>query len=217
MPGPVIGIDLGTSCGWALALDDELRSGTWDLKPVARSCARTRQRVLWERLDELREQHGQPALIAHEEVMAHGRADEREVKCGACGRKTLVRVQATNVLAAHVYAALQGTLALWCDAREVRLESVPVGTLKKFATGDGRAKKDDMVAWARFRWPDQSITTDDQADALHVLDWALVEVLHQKTKPLVVGQHRDGTMPLPGLGPSPVSEAAAEQLPEIEF
>lgn len=177
----VLGIDPGTKCGFALQYDGGLVSGVWHLQPK-RGAQRTRQLVLWQRLEYVRETYGAPDLVCHEEVMAHGRADEKAVKCEHCKQQLKVRVQATNVLAAHVYAAIVGTLEMWCDFRGVRLESVPVGTLKRFATGDGRATKQDMVAWAQLRWSEQRVESDDQADALHVLDYAMVEIMKRREK-----------------------------------
>ena len=50
--------------------------------------------------------------------------------------------------------------------------SIHSSTLKKFATGKGNAKKPEMMLTARQRWPEQRVETDDQADALWILEWA---------------------------------------------
>lgn len=65
-------------------------------------------------------------------------------------------------------------------AAEEGLETLPVqnSALKKFATGKGNAGKPEMVKAARKRWnrPDLTDKMHDEADALCVLDWALVEI-----------------------------------------
>ena len=180
--GAVIGIDLGSSCGWAVASEGRLTSGAWRLKPGAKSSDQTRELIFWRRLEATRELYGVPELVAYEEVVAHGRGEQKQVECPGCHNRHSIRVQATNVLAAQVYGALRGVLQMWCDWHGVRVAGVAVGTLKLFATGNGRASKDDMVAWAQMRWPEQQVKDHDQADALHVLDWGLVEVLNRRGK-----------------------------------
>lgn len=49
-------------------------------------------------------------------------------------------------------------------------------TLKKWATGSGRASKPDMVAAAEARNPGLEILDDNHADALLILDWALEDI-----------------------------------------
>lgn len=50
-------------------------------------------------------------------------------------------------------------------------------TLKKHATGNGRAKKPEMIAAALKRWPNavwtETLSGSDEADALCVLAWAI--------------------------------------------
>jgi len=52
--------------------------------------------------------------------------------------------------------------------------TVHTSTLKKFATGSGRANKNDMIAAAKAKgWNPQD---DDEADAQHLLDYAVEEL-----------------------------------------
>jgi len=43
--------------------------------------------------------------------------------------------------AAHIYGGFKATLSTWCEENNTSYEGVPVGTLKKHATGKGNAKK----------------------------------------------------------------------------
>lgn len=52
------------------------------------------------------------------------------------------------------------------------LRGVHSGTLKKFATGNGKATKAEMVEAARSKWPGIFIMDDNHADALWVWEWA---------------------------------------------
>jgi hypothetical protein len=52
---------------------------------------------------------------------------------------------------------------------------VPVGTIKKHATGKGNASKDDMIAAARLLG--YAPTDDNEADALAILHWA-IQIYH---------------------------------------
>lgn len=61
----------------------------------------------------------------------------------------------------------------------IETATVPPSTLKKHATGDGHAKKPEMIAAALSRWPHRQLTHvgrplgDNEADALCVLAWGL--------------------------------------------
>lgn len=75
--------------------------------------------------------------------------------------------------AAHVYGGFMATLMAWCEEHEVPCQGVPVGTIKKFWTGKGNAKKDAMIAEAAARGFD--VADDNEADALALLHCKLVE------------------------------------------
>jgi Holliday junction resolvasome RuvABC endonuclease subunit len=76
-----------------------------------------------------------------------------------------------GVDAAHVYGGLMATLTTWCEHRNVPYQGVPVGTIKKHATGKGNAGKDDVIAAMRAK--DHPVTDDNEADALALLHWAI--------------------------------------------
>ena len=174
----VLAIDPGTKCGFAADFSGTIRSGVWVLSREHRWLE------LWGHLESIHEIE-KVKTVAIEDVQSHGRGDEKQVDCPSCHRKFGVHVQMQNTIAAHVYGGLVAIISMWCEWRGARLESVPVGTLKKFATGKGNAIKADMVAWAQMRWRDQNVKSDDQADALHILDWVLVEVLGRRKKQVI--------------------------------
>ena len=60
-----------------------------------------------------------------------------------------------------------GLLTAWCEHHEVPYLGVPVGTIKKHATGKGNASKDEMVASVRARG--YTPADDNEADAIALL------------------------------------------------
>ncbi|WP_412058221.1 hypothetical protein [Bartonella sp. DGB2] len=73
--------------------------------------------------------------------------------------------------AAHVYGGFLGVLTAWCEHHQIDYQGVPVGTIKKHATGKGNASKDDVLnaIWDRGHHPED----DNEADALALLYYAL--------------------------------------------
>ncbi|PIE08965.1 MAG: hypothetical protein CSA73_01055, partial [Rhodobacterales bacterium] len=66
---------------------------------------------------------------------------------------------------------LMATLTAWAELRGAPYQGVPVGTIKKHATGKGNAPKQAMIAAAQargFRPAD-----DNEADAIAILHWAI--------------------------------------------
>ena len=68
-------------------------------------------------------------------------------------------------------AGLMATLTAWAELRGVPYQGVPVGTVKRHATGKGNAAKEEMIAAARARGFRPS--DDNEADALAILHWAI--------------------------------------------
>ena len=73
--------------------------------------------------------------------------------------------------AAHIYGGLMATLTSWAEVRGIPYEGVPVGTIKRHATGKGNAPKEAMIAAARARG--FSPADDNEADAIAILHWAI--------------------------------------------
>ena len=76
-----------------------------------------------------------------------------------------------GVDAAHVYGGLMATLTTWCEHHRIPYQGVPVGTIKKHATGKGNAGKAEVIA--AMRALDHPVTDDNEADALAILHWAM--------------------------------------------
>ena len=144
---PILALDLGTTTGWAMRGDAGLiLSGTQSFKPGRYDGGGMRYVRFARWLDEM----GGVGLgqIAFEEVRRHAGTD-----------------------AAHVYGGLMATLTSWAEVRGIPYQGVPVGTIKKHATGKGNAPKDAMIAAAVARG--FSPKDDNEADALALLHWTL--------------------------------------------
>ena len=73
--------------------------------------------------------------------------------------------------AAHAYGGFLATLTAWCEHHQIPYQGVPVGTIKKHATGKGNAGKDEVIASVRARG--HAPGDDNEADALALLHWAI--------------------------------------------
>jgi hypothetical protein len=73
--------------------------------------------------------------------------------------------------ASHVYGGLMASLTSWGELRGIPYEGVPVGTIKRQATGRGNAPKQAMIDAARARG--FSPADDNEADAIAILHWAI--------------------------------------------
>ena len=145
----LLALDLGTTTGWALhGVDGLITSGTVSFRPGRFDGGGMRYLRFSNWLGELDRLSGPIAAIWFEEVRRHAGTD-----------------------AAHVYGGLMATLTAWAELRGVPYEGVPVGTIKRFATGKGNANKDAMIAAVRARG--FSPADDNEADAIAILFWAL--------------------------------------------
>lgn len=137
-----LALDLGTNTGWATTRDGVTVSGTASFK-VGRYEGGGMRYLRFQRwLDEMAA-HGLDS-IWFEEVRRHAGTD-----------------------AAHVYGGLLATLTAWCEHRGIPYSGVPVGSIKRHATGKGNANKDAMIAAAVARGFTPG--DDNEADALALL------------------------------------------------
>lgn len=149
MTRTLLALDLGTTTGWALRTPDlRIVSGTHAFKPQRFEGGGMRflRFVRW--LDELQTLSGGLQHLVFEEVRRHASTD-----------------------AAHAYGGFLGQLSAWCEQRQIPYRGVPVGTIKKHATGKGNANKDAMLAAVRD-WGYAPVD-DNEADALALLHWAI--------------------------------------------
>jgi hypothetical protein len=145
----ILALDLGTTTGWALRTPDGLiTSGTVSFRPGRYDGGGMRYLRFTNWLTEIDRLSGPIAAIWFEEVRRHVGTD-----------------------AAHVYGGLMATLTAWAELRDVPYQGVPVGTIKRHATGKGNADKAAMIAAARARG--FAPADDNEADAIAILLWAI--------------------------------------------
>jgi len=73
--------------------------------------------------------------------------------------------------AAHVYGGMLATLTAFCEEHSVPYQGVPVGSIKKSASGKGNCGKEVMVRLAQKQGMDSD--DDNEADAWHILQMRL--------------------------------------------
>jgi len=146
----VLALDLGSTLGWAVRLSDQVMSGTepFKLGRFEGGGMRYLRFVRW--LDDLWRFAGPLEAVYFEEVRRHRGVD-----------------------AAHAYGGFLAQLTAWCERHAVPYQGVPVGTIKKFATGKGNADKAAMIEAAK-RWGHKP-EDDNEADALALLHWAMAQ------------------------------------------
>ena len=156
MPAPIVGLahhavlalDLGTTTGWALrGQDGRVTSGTMTFKPSRFEGGGMRFLRFRGWLAEVAALSGGITRVAFEEVRRHASTDS-----------------------SHAYGGFLATLTAWCEQESIPYEGVPVGTIKRFATGRGNADKAAMIAAIRARG--FAPTDDNEADAIALLLWA---------------------------------------------
>lgn len=140
----LLAIDLGGTMGWARWTDGEVTSGSLSLtKKKGKRFEGPGMKFV--RFDRWLRSQPVPDLVSFEEVRRHMGVD-----------------------AAHAYGGYLSHLTAFCDLGEIPYEGIPVGTIKKRATGNGSANKEMMVDAACGKLG--IIPADDnEADALWLL------------------------------------------------
>ncbi|WP_245561360.1 hypothetical protein [Erythrobacter cryptus] len=146
--GAILALDLGTTTGWASLAGGIVHSGTASFRSGRYDGGGMRYLRFQHWLEQLASDCGGLAAIHFEEVRRHAGTD-----------------------AAHLYGGFMATLTAWCEREGIPYQGVPVGTIKRFATGKGNAGKAAVMAAVRARG--FSPADDNEADAIAILLWAL--------------------------------------------
>jgi Holliday junction resolvasome RuvABC endonuclease subunit len=144
----ILALDLGTTSGWAASSDGMISHGYTAFKPGRYEGGGMRYLRFKNWLTEIKNQLGQVDAVYFEEVRRHAGTD-----------------------AAHVYGGFLAVLTAWCEHHRIAYQGVPVGTIKKHATGKGNAGKDEMIQAMQAKG--HPVENDNEADALAILHWAL--------------------------------------------
>lgn len=149
MTTTILALDLGTTTGWALrGSDGHITSGSESFRPQRFEGGGMRFLRFKRWLTEIKQSCDEIDCLHFEEVRRHVSTD-----------------------AAHAYGGFLATLAAWCEHHQIPYQGVPVGTIKKHATGKGNAGKEDVIAAIRARG--HAPVDDNEADALALLHWAV--------------------------------------------
>ena len=144
----ILALDLGTTTGWALLTrDSSIASGSQSFKPQRFEGGGMRFLRFKRWLTEIKQSADGLDAVYFEEVRRH-----------------------LGVDAAHAYGGFMAHLTAWCEHHQIPYQGIPVGTIKKHATGKGNASKDDMLLAARNLG--YSPADDNEADALALLAYA---------------------------------------------
>lgn len=145
----IMTLDLGTQTGWALlSRDGSVASGSESFKPRRFEGGGMRYLRFKRWLTEMKQCADGIDAVFMEEVRRHAGVD-----------------------AAHAYGGFLATLTAWCEHHNIPYQGVPVGTIKKHATGKGNASKEQMIAAVQTHG--YTPIDDNEADALALLHWAL--------------------------------------------
>lgn len=146
----ILALDLGTKTGYAVRQrDGRVVHGTQSFAPRASWAPGQRWLRFQSWLAEILDLH-QVHRIAYEHVSFHA-----------------------GVRDAHCYGAFRALVEMAADRRNIELVGTNVQTIKRHWTGKGGADKAGMIAEAKRRGfrPE----TDNDADALAILDWAIAQ------------------------------------------
>lgn len=145
----LLAIDIGTKLGWAIQYNTkEILHGVNKFSAGRFEGGGMRWVRFRAWLNEMHDGQEPITQIYFEEVRAHRGTD-----------------------AAHIYGGFLAALTEWCEAQTVPYSGIPVGTIKKHATGKGNAGKPAVIQAMRAKGftPED----DNDADALALLHFAL--------------------------------------------
>lgn len=157
----VLGLDLAQRVGYAVGANGTIAvCGAKDVGKLASQLRCANATALYSWLRDVVDEH-RIAAICWED-------SETALKGASRTRPNLLQAllrHAGYTAVARLAAETRGILVI---------DPVPNMTLKKFATGDGRAEKTAMIRWARKTYGlDLRDDEGDAADAAHVCAWAM--------------------------------------------
>lgn len=138
----ILGLDLGSTFGWATLHDGCIESGSYKIKTKPKAPKGERYYQFYTALQGLLRQG--VTQIYYEDVKRHIGTD-----------------------AAHVYGGYRAILLCLAFQSDIPVTGIGVGTIKKYFTGKGNATKEMMITEAIKRGFDPQ--THDEADALAIL------------------------------------------------
>jgi len=153
----ILGIDIGTKTGYCYNRGDQLTLGTWTLATdfeITR-WGKTRQRRTEDpRIDRLCKRVD---ALGHFDVVIF-----EDVEF------------ASSTFQVQLWSSLRASV--WLCSKKTAIQCIPVGTLKKFATGDGQADKKKMERFFReepsmLLWQ-EGLIDDNAIDAYFLHKWA---------------------------------------------
>jgi hypothetical protein len=145
----ILALDLGTTTGWAVqSADGTITSGTQQFKPQRFEGGGMRFLRFKRWLLDIKTLQNGLHEVYFEEVRRHASTD-----------------------ASHVYGGFLGLLSVFCEHHQIAYQGVPVGTIKRHATGKGNAGKDEVIG--AMKQLGHTPVDDNEADALALLHWAV--------------------------------------------
>lgn len=159
----ILAIDPGGACGWAVGTGSgRPLYGTWNIVPRRGESPGMRYVRMRAALHVVHEAYPDIRLAVYEQAHHRGGA-------------------ATEYAGGYV-----ATIQAWCAEHKIEHAAVHSATLKRFATGKGNATKTGMIIAAQLLLTDAGFSvhdigrlTSDEADALHLLQYARQEIVPQ--------------------------------------
>ena len=143
--GAMLCLDLGSKTGWALRqVDGQITSGTVEFKAGRFEGGGMVFLRFKGWLDEVLAFAEPLEAVYFEEVRSHA-----------------------GTTAAHVYGGFLAHLTAWCEKRKIPYQGIPVGTIKKHATGKGNARKQAVINAMKAKGHHPA--DDNEADSLAIL------------------------------------------------
>jgi Holliday junction resolvasome RuvABC endonuclease subunit len=149
----ICALDIATTTGYASSASGVVMSGTFKCRQSPKeqwgSCFLRFKRWLRQWLEQEK-----PDKLWYEEIRRWSSGDAAKAYCG---------LRAVMLMECHIYG--------------IEVVGVAVGTIKKHATGSGKASKEQMIEAAWKRWGIKA-KDDNEADALGILSLAIESKKH---------------------------------------